>query len=113
MRTKTKRRGGAATALPLKYFDPAHKEPSANAGRDLLRAMEPLGVRPRIGGKRSTYKRVIKGKSKSKGKSLKRQRGGFVPSVMGNFVAAASKYIAPLALFAGYKLLTKKQKKRK
>uniref|UniRef100_A0A6C0DG43 Uncharacterized protein n=1 Tax=viral metagenome TaxID=1070528 RepID=A0A6C0DG43_9ZZZZ len=34
-------------------------------------------------------------------------KGGFVPSVMGNFLLGASKYITPLALFAGYKLYTK------
>ena len=34
-------------------------------------------------------------------------KGGFVPSVMGNFLFGASKYITPLALFAGYKLYTK------
>jgi hypothetical protein len=42
--------------------------------------------------------------------SLRRTRkmkGGFVPSVMGNFLFGASKYITPLALFAGYKLYTK------
>ena len=36
-----------------------------------------------------------------------RMKGGFVPSVMGNFLFGASKYITPLALFAGYKLYTK------
>lgn len=37
----------------------------------------------------------------------RRMKGGFVPSVMGNFLFGASKYITPLALFAGYKLYTK------
>jgi len=36
-----------------------------------------------------------------------KMKGGFVPSVMGNFLLGASKYITPLALFAGYKLYTK------
>ena len=117
MRTKnkTKRRGGAATVFPLNYFDAAFKGPSAAAGHDLLRAIAPLGIRPRIGGKRRT-KRVLRQKSQKNQKnqkSQKGQKGGFVPSVMGNFVAAASKYIVPLALFAGYKMLTKKQKKQK
>ena len=116
-RNKTKRRGGAATVFPLKYFDPSVHEPSANAGHDLLKAIPPLGIRPRIGGKRGRTKRVLKKSNKSnksnKSKSLKKQRGGFVPSVMGNFVAAASKYIVPLALYAGYKMMTKKQKKQK
>ncbi len=92
-RNKT-RKGGAATAFPLKYFDPSAPTPDAAAGRNLLHASG-MGIRPKIGGSRKT----------------KRSRGGFVPSVMGGFLASASKYIAPLALFAGYKLLTRKDKK--
>jgi hypothetical protein len=30
---------------------------------------------------------------------------------MDGFMAAASKYVVPVALFAGYKLMTRKQKK--
>lgn len=107
---KTKRRGGAATAWPLKWFHPDIHTPSAPAGHDLLKAIPPLGIRPKIGGSR-TKKRIIKNRRKS----MKRrgQQGGFVPSVMGNFVAAASKYIAPLALFAGYKLMTRKRNHKK
>jgi hypothetical protein len=103
-RNKTRKyRGGAATALPLKYFNPSAAEPDATAGRDLLKAMPPLGIRPRIGGKRRT-KRVLK--------KRKTQKGGFVPSIMDGFVAAASKYIVPVALYAGYRLMTRKQKRR-
>jgi hypothetical protein len=119
MRTTTRRnkaKGGAATVLPLKYFDPSIHEPNAGAGRDLLKAEAPLGVRPRIGGTRRVLKKRNKRTKKTKrtrrvriGK--KRQFGGFVPSVMGNFVEAASKYIVPLALYAGYKMMTKKNKK--
>ena len=101
-RNKNKSKGGAATVMPLKYFDPAAYEPSASAGHDLLKAIAPIGVRPRIGGRRKT-KRVIKNK--------KAHQGGFVPSVMDGFVVSASKYITPLALFAGYKLMTRKGKK--
>lgn len=103
-RNKTKRRGGAATVFPLKYFDPSAEQPSANAGHDLLKAIPPLGVRPKIGGSRKT-KRVIRNKSH------KRQKGGFVPSIMEGFALSASKYITPLALFVGYKFMTKKNKK--
>lgn len=106
-RNKTKRRGGAATVLPLKYFNELAPEPNASAGSDLLKAIPPIGIRPRIGGKRRT-KRIIKGR----GRKTQRRKGGFVPSVMNSFVAASSKYIVPVALFAGYKLLTRKSKKR-
>jgi len=96
----TRRRGGAATAFPLSYF--SGKAPfAADAGRNLL-VSEGMGVRPKIGGKRSTCsKRSIRSK----------KRGGFVPSVMGNFMASASKYIVPIALFAGYKMIKKGQPK--
>jgi hypothetical protein len=104
-RNKNRRRGGAATAFPLKYFDPNAEEPSAGAGHDLLKATAPLGVRPRIGGGRKRKTRRIKRRAQ--------QKGGFVPSVMGGFVEAAAKYITPLALFAGYKLMTRKGKKGK
>ena len=98
---KNRRRGGGP--FPLKYFDPIAYEPDAGAGRDLLKAIPPLGIRQRIGGRRKTRRSIKKRKSK----------GGFVPSVMGGFVDAASKYIVPLALFAGYKLMTRKGKKGK
>lgn len=123
MRNKTRTRrnrsnrknGGAATVFPLKYFDPTHKEPSAASGHNLLEAIPPIGVRPKIGGKRSRRNRGSKRshrthRNRSSRRTL-RKKGGFVPSVMGGFVNAASKYIVPIALFAGYKLLTKKAKK--
>jgi hypothetical protein len=95
-----KRNGGAATAFPLSYFSRDAAEPAAPSGRDLLTAMPPLGVRPRIGGKRRRHT-----------KRHRKTKGGFVPSVMDSFAVAASKYIVPLALFAGYKLMTRKHKK--
>jgi hypothetical protein len=94
-RSIKRRKGGAATVMPLKYYNPNAPEPSANPGRNLLNAIPPLGIRPKIGGKRKTKK------------------GGFVPSVMNGFVAAASHYIVPIALFAGYKLMTRKKSQRK
>lgn len=98
-RNKSKKRnGGAATAFPLSYFSRDAAESAANPGHDLLKAIPPLGIRPRIGGKRRRH-------------TKRHTRGGFVPSVMDGFVAMASKYIVPVALFAGYKLMTRKQKK--
>lgn len=103
-RNKSRRRnGGAATVMPLSYYVPGAYEPSAGAGRDLLEAIPPLGVRAKIGGKRHRTKKHHRRHHK--------KRGGFVPSVMDGFAAAASKYVVPIALFAGYKLMTRKQKK--
>lgn len=80
-------RGGAATALPAPYFAASLEQPAAAAGRDLLTPIASGLVRNRI--------------------------GGFVPSVGEPFVAAASQYIAPLALFAGYKLLNRTKRNKK
>lgn len=100
------RRGGAATVFPLKYFNPNATTPNASAGRDLLEAIPSIGVRPRIGGG-SRRRRVIKARRTRKSK------GGFVPTIMDGFVQAASKFIVPLALFSGYKLMSHKRTTRR
>jgi hypothetical protein len=102
IRNKSKRRsGGGVPPFPLKYFDATAPPPDASAGRNLLKAEAPLGVRPRIGGKRT----------KRKTNRRRKTSGGFMPSIMEPFIHAASKYIVPIALFAGYKLMTRKGKK--
>ena len=76
-------------------------------------------IRPRIGGgtKRRKQNKQTKRNKKSKrtkkqsGKQRGKQSGGFIPTVMEGFCIAASKYITPLALFAGYKWMTRSQKK--
>ena len=95
-RSRKRRKGGAATAFPLHYF--GAKEPfAADAGRNLLPIpLDGMGVRPRIGGRRS-HKR----------------KGGFYPSVMGDFTVSASKYIVPMALYAGYKMMRKSKSARR
>ena len=92
---RTRKRGGNRP-LPLQYFGDAAPA-SASEGSTRLNISGNM-VRPAIGGKQ---------------RNRKTQKGGFVPSVMGNFVAAASKYITPLALFAAYKLMKHPTKKRK
>lgn len=99
-RRSEKRRGGAATALPLSYFDGKAPDVSAAAGRDLLRASG-LGVRPYIGPVSYGFNNI--------GGRRRTKKGGFYPSVMGNFTHAAAKYIVPMTLYAGYKMLKKSQ----
>jgi hypothetical protein len=94
------RRGGAATVMPLQYYNPGAARPDAPAGGDLLKASPPNMVRPKIGGRRSRNRN-------------RKSKGGFVPSVMGGFIDAASKYIVPIALYAGYKLMTRKRSTRR
>ena len=109
---RNKRSGGAATVMPLSYYNPGAQRPDAPAGGDLLKAALPDMVRPKIGGRRKAMsKSNSKSNSKSKSKSKsKKSKGGFVPSVMGGFVNAASKYIVPIALYAGYRLMTRKRR---
>ena len=104
-RNKSKRRNGGGP-WPLQYYNPALRAPSAGTGHDLLRASPPMEVRPKIGGK---HRKLRKQKSHRKTRKI---NGGFVPSVMDGFVAAASQFIVPLALYSGYKLLSRKQKKQ-
>lgn len=94
-RKSIRRRGGNATNLPAPYFKAPLVQPSANAGQDLLKIVGNM-VRPRIGG----------GKRKTK------KRGGFVPSIMEGFSQVAGKYVLPLAMFAGYKLMNRTHKKK-
>ena len=81
--------------MPMKFFDPLAEEPAAWAGRNLQYASG-LGIRSAVGGKRSTRKSSKRSKRK----------GGFYPSVMGSFTQSAARFITPIALYAGYKLLT-------
>ena len=99
-RSCKRRKGGAATAFPLHYF--GSKAPiAADAGRALLPIpVDGMGIRPRIGGRRTRRSR--------------KRKGGFYPSVMGDFTVSASKYIVPMALYAGYKMMrTSKTAKRR
>jgi hypothetical protein len=99
--TRKMRRGGA-TPFPGAYYG-LPGQPAALPGADLLpyrpaTAGQPfeLGRLPTAAGDAVTIRPRI---------------GGFVPSVGEPFVAAAGKYIVPLALFAGYKLMNRKGKK--
>jgi hypothetical protein len=106
-RNKSKRRnGGGPTVWPLQYFNSDHRVPSAGPGQDILGAHIPMIVRPRIGGKHRKLRKV------KRHRKTRKTNGGFVPSVMDGFVAAASQFIVPLALYSGYKLLSRKQKKQ-
>ncbi len=90
----TRKRGGAATSYPAKYFD-TPGTPFAYGGRDLLEVTSTM-LRPKIGGgkRRQTKK-----------------KGGFLPSIGEPFVALVRKFITPLAIYSAYKFLTRKQSK--
>ena len=84
----------------MKFFNANAAEPAAWAGRNIQYASG-LGIRASIGGKRQT-----RSKSRRRQKRSKRSKGGFYPSVMGSFTQSAARFITPVALYAGYKLIT-------
>lgn len=108
MRKTKKSKGGAATVMPLQYFDPkATLDRTVSAGRDFLNTTNSV-IRQRIGGSRRKSRRVrfkLQGGTRNKRKCGYKMKGGFVPSIMEGFVSATSKYLVPTILIAGYKLL--------
>jgi len=104
------KRGGGP--LPLRYFDADAYQSSASAGSDVL-GVSGLEVRPKIGGKSQSSLRRASKRTKRSTKRARRTKGGFIPTIMEPFVAGCSKYIVPLALFAGYKLMNTKKRSKK
>ena len=93
MKRRTRKQGGGP--LPLEYFGVKTGNYSAASGADIL-DVKGQTIRPHIGGRQT-----------KKSRQTLKTRGGFIPSVMEGFAFAANKYIVPLALFAGYKMITK------
>ncbi len=100
--------------MPLAYFGVAPQMGMpVPAGGDVLIPHGSM-IRPRIGGGTQRRKQRKQTKSrKQRGKQSGKQSGGFVPTIMEGFCMAASKYIVPLALFAGYKWMTRSKKGKK
>lgn len=105
--------------MPAKYNGVPFEQPAASAGRCLTSTPNLTDIRPIIGGKRrknKTKRRLNRRKSR-KSKKQNKQSGGFLPSIGEPFVAAVSKYIAPIALYGIYKFIngskTRKAKKNR
>ena len=98
--------------FPLRYFDAGYPITTAGSGSDVLGVSGNV-IRPKIGGykctrQRSTHKRSTRQRStRYKHKCKQSKRGGFTPTIMEPFVTAAGKYIVPMALYSGYKLMTR------
>ena len=86
------------------------EQPSAAAGTCLLTPNQSM-IRPIIGGRRK--KRRSHKRKQRKTRKQSQQSGGFLPSIGEPFVAAVSKYIAPLALFGLYRFINGPKKTRK
>ena len=105
MRTFSKQRGAGAVGAPLSYVDTKYSGPSASGGSD-IQISEPGLVRPVLnptGGKRR-YKRSYKRR--------KSRKGGFYPSVMGNFIGNASRLVPAVAI-TGYRMVKNNNKTRR
>ena len=112
-RTRRSKRSKGGAPLPLAYFGAAPQiGMPVPEGSDMVAGSV---IRPRIGGGTKRRKQNKQNKRNKKAKRTKKQSGkqsgGFIPTVMEGFCMAASKYITPLALFAGYKWMTRSQKK--
>jgi hypothetical protein len=106
-----KQRGGAATPLPLSFFNPGSAPFSASSSALSTAATSTLaraGIYQTGGGKslkqKSLKQKSLKQKS-LKQKSLKKQRGGFSPSVMGPFLKNVEALAAPLSIYLGWKMI--------
>lgn len=98
----------AGGAMPLSYVNPSYREPSAYAGPNRVFS-EPGLARPSLnltGGKRSKKSR------KSRKMRRTRKRGGFSPSVMGNFIQNGARLV-PVAAVTGYRMVKNYKKTRR
>lgn len=102
-----KQKGGQVQPFPLNYYNASFKSDIVDAGQDLLKTSNQVvrNFLPRFGIQGGTRRKLKK--------SYKSKKGGFLPSVMEPFSAATSKYIAPVALFAAYKFMTRKNKSKR
>lgn len=100
-RRSRRRKGGAATAYPLSYFNGKAPEASAAPGRDLLEASG-MGVRPIIGPV-STVKWAVAVVVAYDVEDLLHRLWAVCPIGL--------KYIVPMSFYAGYKMFKKSQEK--
>jgi len=110
-KTTRKQRGGAATPLPLSFFNPGSASLSASASNLSTAATSTLarqgiyqtgGAKSRKGQKKQKKQQ----KSRKQQKSIKqKQRGGFSPSVMGPFIKNVEALAAPLSIYLGWKMI--------
>jgi len=103
--------------MPAKYVGAPLEQPSADAGScrltptsTMIRPFQPMIQ----GGRRRHSMRSRHRKSRKHHKKSRKhkQKGGFLPSIGESFVAAAAKYVAPLALYGIYKFATRKKSRR-
>ena len=104
--------------MPAKYVGAPLEQPSADAGScrltptsTMIRPFQPMIQGGRRHSKHSR-RSVHKSRKHHKKSRKHKQKGGFLPSIGESFVAAAAKYVAPLALYGIYKFATRKKSRR-
>ena len=102
-RKTRKQRGGAATPLPLSFFNPGSASFSASANAISTSQTSSLARQGiyQTGGSKKQQSKSLKGKKTQKQK----QRGGFSPSVMGPFIKNVEALAAPLSIYLGWKMI--------
>jgi hypothetical protein len=105
-KTTRKQRGGAATPLPLSFFNPGSASFSASANAVSTSQTSSLARQGiyQTGGAKSKKQQSKKQQSKKQQKTRK-QRGGFSPSVMGPFIKNVEALAAPLSIYLGWKMI--------
>lgn len=106
--------------MPLSYVDPSYSEPSASAGSNTLVAevglarqvLNPTGGTRRSRTRRSRTRHSRTRRSRHNRCFCRKRRGGFYPSVMGNFIGNASRLV-PAAAVTGYRMVKNYNKTRK
>ena len=96
-----KQRGGAATPLPLSFFNPGSASFSASANAVSTSQTSSLarqGIYQTGGAKKQQKKKQQKTRKQ-------KQRGGFSPSVMGPFIKNVEALAAPLSIYLGWKMI--------
>lgn len=101
------RQSGGLPSMPLSYVNTSYREPSASTGSNVL-ASEAGLARPVLnltGGKKHKH-------SHTRRCMCRKGRGGYYPSIMGNFVGNASRLV-PAAAVTGYRMVKNYNKTRK
>jgi len=107
-RKTRKQRGGAATPLPLSFFNPGSAPFSASANAISTSQTSSLARQGiyQTGGSKSKSLKAQQSKSlKGKKTQKQKQRGGFSPSVMGPFIKNVEALAAPLSIYLGWKMI--------
>jgi len=115
-KTTRKQRGGAATPLPLSFFNPGSASFSASANAVSTSQTSSLARQGiyQTGGakskkqqskKQQTKKQQSKKQQSKKQQKTRKQRGGFSPSVMGPFIKNVEALAAPLSIYLGWKMI--------